>query len=39
MRVAWDGRDHDGRRVRPGQYFARWRQGAESASARITVVR
>jgi len=38
MRVQWDGRDHDGRRVRPGQYFARWQQGEEKAAARITVV-
>ena len=38
LRADWDGRDRDGRRVRPGAYFVRWQQGTERAAARITVV-
>ncbi len=38
-RATWDGRDHDGRRVAPGTYFARWQDGAYREACRITVVR
>lgn len=36
--LAWDARDFSGRRVPAGTYFARWRQGARAASARLTIV-
>lgn len=38
VQAAWDGRDHDGLRVRPGVYFVRWQQGEYKAAARITML-
>lgn len=38
-RVVWDGRDLDGRRVRPGVYFVRAHGGGHEARARVVVLR
>lgn len=38
-RIVWDGRDLEGRRVRPGVYFVRARGGGHEASARVVVLR
>jgi hypothetical protein len=38
MYAEWDGRDHDGLRVSPGVYFARWQQNGQKAAARITIL-
>jgi hypothetical protein len=37
-RVAWDGLDHDGLRVRPGTYYARWQAGSARTGCRIVVL-
>ena len=37
--VVWDGRDQDGRRVRPGIYFVHARAGGREATARVVVLR
>lgn len=38
MRADWDGRDHAGGRVGPGVYFVQWRQGGQTAGARVAVI-
>ena len=38
IRTEWDGRDHDGQRVRPGVYFVRWQQGGQKVATRVTVL-
>ena len=38
VQSAWDGRDHDGQRVRPGVYFVRWQQGTQKVATRVTVL-
>ncbi len=38
-RLAWDGADARGARLRPGTYFARWAQNERRAAVRLTVVR
>ncbi len=37
--VVWDGRDLDGRRVRPGIYFVRAHGGGHEGNARVVVLR
>jgi hypothetical protein len=39
MNVAWNGRDHSGRSVGAGVYFARVKAGSETASCRLVIVR
>jgi hypothetical protein len=39
MNVAWNGRDHSGRNVGAGVYFARIKTGSETASCRLVIVR
>ena len=38
-RIVWDGRDHDGRLVRPGVYFVHARGGGREGAARVVVLR
>ena len=36
--IAWDGRDDDGSRVRPGTYFAELREGGRTLTSRMVLI-